>query len=223
MVWPKGADDLANTQFLAHCDIDNGSSKGQRAYVGNLMDSNKTNASRKIAPDGKFDNCIYCPSGTPEIRGEFKSTANVLLSTVDVWFKLNGDVRVNHEGVMSCWTTGNGAFNLNYNSGAFSLVTYTGSAFECGSVATANEWHHIGLTMTIEPSEITYGVWIDGVSNAIEKKIAGTGADKLLYYVAGSNQQFQPNYYLDEFRICQGIRYTADFTPPSEPYFPPDS
>ena len=222
LVWPKGPDDLANMQYLVHCDQAGSASAGVRAYVGNLMDPNKSVASKKIAPDGKFGNCFYCPSGIREIEGQFRNTSNVLLSTVDMWFKLDGDIRSNHQEVLTCWTSGNGAFILNYRSGEFSLVTYTGSTFECGAIATPDDWHHIGITVKIEPSEITYSVWIDGKTNATEKKISGTGSDKVIYYTAGSNQQFQPNYYIDEFRISEGIRYTADFTPPDQPYYPPD-
>lgn len=101
-----------------------------------------------------------------------------------------------------------------YASGnQYNLRVYTTDNY--GTI-TLNQWNHIAFVLNAG----NYALYINGVLAKSGAFSANTASGT---FVLGNNNSSTPNYtadgYIDELRITKGIaRYTANFTPPTEPF-----
>lgn len=76
----------------------------------------------------------------------------------------------------------------------------------------AGAWHHVAITR----QGTTLKAYTDGVLKAT---VTDTGANLTRVFIGCDEEKVEFfTGYIDEFRISNTVRWTADFTPPSEPY-----
>ena len=145
--------------------------------------------------------------------------------TVEFWFRLpNLTERRGFFGQYSSGAVGRtDAEFINQDGGYISFFQPPGSSFsedyriKSNSTISANTWHHCAITRDYGGNGHT--MYIDGVAQT------DTIADH-----SGTTQQipleiFSPqlgtvstDYYMDEFRVSDIVRYTANFTPSTTPF-----
>lgn len=93
--------------------------------------------------------------------------------------------------------------------------------FETTSSITNNVWHHIAVT---RDGSNNLKVFIDGVAGVASSTSRNISSSSLLYVgsdntsaVSGNGNHFY-NGYIDDLRITKAARYTANFTPPTQPF-----
>jgi hypothetical protein len=112
-------------------------------------------------------------------------------------------------------------FRLNYG-GAGNILCYAGGAFIVDAAAgiTANSWHHVAMTRSGVNTRVfvngaQIGVTVTSFTSSLYIRRLG------LFFFNGfqNTPQLPYNGYIDELRITKGVaRYTANFTPPTEPF-----
>ena len=122
--------------------------------------------------------------------------------------------------VYMCFTSGiNGSgtdrsIQLAYDPSGYSGITQ----FNVNSAMSSGAWHHVAITKNSSNVHVCY---IDGTS------VTATNATKTnTFSTTGTHfigRGYSPSYhyfggYIDDFRISQLVRYTSNFTAPSEPF-----
>ena len=127
-----------------------------------------------------------------------------------------------------------GDFGISLYGGriSFGVAQDTNGNSLCGATMVAdNQWHHIAVTRRISDGQLR--IFVDGNSDAIGTGPTGDVSyrdgratpwpnDPLLVIGAEKHDAgpLYPSYSgsIDEIRISTVVRYTAPFTPPSEPF-----
>jgi hypothetical protein len=122
--------------------------------------------------------------------------------------------------VYMCFTSGiNGSgsdrsIQLAYDPSGYSGITQ----FNVNSAMNSGAWHHVAITKNSSNVHVCY---IDGTA------VPATNATKAnTFFTTGTHfigRGYSPSYhyfggYIDDFRISQLVRYTSNFTAPSEPF-----
>lgn len=99
-----------------------------------------------------------------------------------------------------------------YNSAG--TPTYVNLAY-AGTAFSTNTWYHIALVN----NGGTARMYVNGTQVGADATLSGTyGSDALPIYVAGLGGSLNFNGHLDEVRISNTARYTANFTAPTAPF-----
>ena len=217
-----------NTLLLLHMDGTDGSTVFEddngvdRARVGvsavgnAQIDTAQSQFGGASATSGSNSDILECGSVVLPGQADY---------TVEFWFRLpNLTERRGFFGQYSSGATGRtDAEFINDDGGYVSFFQPPGSSFsesyriKSNSTISANTWHHCAITRDYGGNGHT--MYIDGVAQT------DTIADH-----SGTTQQipleiFSPqlgtvstDYYMDEFRVSDIVRYTANFTPSTTPF-----
>jgi len=150
--------------------------------------------------------------------------------TVEFWVNFDSfnDTQVM---TMSRWQGGGtNGWAIWHHSGWPNKITFWADSFshevpflESSSTVSAGVWYHVAVTRSGDK----FTLWIDGVNEAeatqnvqITKSLISIG-----YYVDGNffAYAYPLRGYIDEFRVVKGAAvYTANFTPPTQPFSNPE-
>lgn len=90
------------------------------------------------------------------------------------------------------------------------------NASDSADTLTAGAWHHVAWSRS---GSNNYLFINGGVPTTFSNSTNFNGTESLLVGLDGNGMGFPMNGYIDEFRISKGIaRWTAAFTPPTQPY-----
>lgn len=203
----------ANTKLLLHCNgadasttfTDSATSPNTCTANGNAqIDTDQSKfggASGKLDGAGDFVNipdAAWMDFGT----GDF---------TVDFWVRID---------VIGTWTyfmddtNSGGRIQMRYRAG-FGLETFiaaTNTTFAW--TASEDTWYHVALTR----SSGTARAFIDGTQIGTDLTRNGDITHTVALQMGSNNTLDMVNGWMDEFRISNVARWTANFTPPSAEY-----
>ena len=106
------------------------------------------------------------------------------------------------------------SIQLAYDTSGYSGITQ----FNVNSAMNAGAWHHVAITKNSSNVHVCY---IDGTSvTATNATKANTFSTTGTHFIG---RGYSPSYhyfggYIDDFRISQFVRYTSNFTAPTEPF-----
>jgi len=93
-----------------------------------------------------------------------------------------------------------------------SLYIFAGGANSGGTVA-ANTWHHLAF---VRSSNDAVTLYLNGTS--VASRTVSTDLTNAIIYIGGFTGTLGMNGHLDEVRISDIARYTANFTAPTTPF-----
>ncbi len=144
--------------------------------------------------------------------------------SIELWFYLAGNLAgaylIDKDGVAGLSypsygvTAGSGGMNLHLGSGT---GTYALQSFFGSTPVSANAWHHAAFCRS---GSTVYG-FLDGLQQFATTQTAPMvdGGKNLNIGARYDGASFPLNGYIDDLRITKGLaRYTANFTPPTEPF-----
>jgi hypothetical protein len=122
--------------------------------------------------------------------------------------------------VYMCFTSGiNGSGSDRSIQLAYDPSDYSGIVqFNVNSAMNSGAWHHVAITKNSSNLNVCY---IDGTAvTATNASMANTFSTTGTHFIG---RGYNPSYhyfggYIDDFRISQLVRYTSNFTAPSEPF-----
>jgi hypothetical protein len=197
----------ANTLLLIHGDGTNGSTvirddNGVRAPIGISANGN----AQITTTQSQFSGTSLSLDGNGDyLRTQFDLPA---VKTLECWIRLNnvsGEkyvFRFHNSSDTFSWTFG----VLNANSYLFSGGTTTS-----GTLST-NTWTH--LCLVDDGSSMTMAV--NGVFGSQRGSVGAIS--NCILYLGGFTNNLGVNGFLDEVRVSNIARYTANFTAPTEPF-----
>jgi hypothetical protein len=159
-----------------------------------------------IAFDGTGDWLLAPSSPNFAIDGNF---------TVEMWVYFNNTTTYVFFDMRGIGTAAPNNPVLFWSNSASKIQAYINDDFRItsGTLNTA-QWYHVALTR----SGTTVTLYVDGVSQGTYTYSASI-TQQALYVGTGSGLN-SFNGYIDDLRITKGFaRYTANFTPPSGPFF----
>jgi hypothetical protein len=141
-----------------------------------------------------------------------------------VWFSTNPQTG---DAVLHDWRTGAGQDAVTWNDyfvagtgGTFKYTPYLGGGAPTPTIQlSTGQWYHIAATR----SGTTIRTFINGVTDITWTGFAadlnyGTPVPKIGTRYSGGGGGIA-TLYVDDYRVTVGVaRYTADFTPPTEPF-----
>jgi uncharacterized protein (DUF983 family) len=199
----------ANTVCLLHCNGTNASTA--------IVDDNGSRTQRGIRAIGNSQ-ISTAQSNFGGASALFDGTGDYLLvnqitlptiKTIECWIRLNNVstekniFRFHNSSDTFSWVMG----VLNANIYVFAGGTTTG-----GSVTT-NTWTHICLTDNGTAMQLA----VNGVFSGSRGTI-GSELTNAIIYLGGETGSSGMNGYIDELRISDNVRYTANFTPSTTPF-----
>ena len=112
-----------------------------------------------------------------------------------------------------------------FNSGVPGIGAYAAPASlsfvnaTSGAAIPLNTWTHVAWVR----SGNRWSVFVDGTERLLAASASGTPYNSTAPFVIGRHTFVDPpgyafNGYIDDFRITKVARYTANFTPPTEPF-----
>lgn len=231
IVSPTGGNDTF-TKILLHMDGANGSTTFTDDNAGGSAHTWSVHGSTSISTSSfKFG-----PSSQRVNAGSYISSSSTDFVvgaqdfTIDFWFNLNGDNLAYNRYLAGKYATGSGFFYLLFaqstNGGQLTFTAYNGATRTIQSTTNftnSSSWVHAEILR----SSTDLLLFING---SLQSTVAiGSGAFDYngsafgIGTAPGADAGF-PDYdfrgYLDEFRYSVGIaRHTANFTPPTGPYF----
>ena len=230
LVWPPGPDINADIQFLAHFDKEsNQGLGGQIALLGPWTDGAIASfVPERLDNDGKFGKCTTFNHAESRINVSFNPVLSAAKSlTIDFWLNLN-DISVTYDTTGICGVYGTPSndmwFALRCVSSTLSLFCVKNNSIsqELNVGRIVSGWNHIAMTIYVSSTEAIAKGFLNGVTNGISVDELVTDFTAVLAELGGVSQN-KPGYKIDELRISEGLRYTGDFTPPTEPYYPDDT
>ena len=217
----------SNTKFLCHMDgtdastvfrDDNGTGRSQVGFqaLGNAQID---------TAQSKFGGSSALFDGT----GDYLDSTSTFVTfgtgdfTIECWARTgvtqtnNGIFHLSPTGFSTSGTALNRGLALAfYNTSPYGWVIYGGNADWGAGVGTAhstNTWYHLAMVR----SSGTLKVYVNGTSLLSIADTTNYTAHRLViggYYSTG----FLMNGWVDEFRVSNTARYTADFTAPTAPF-----
>lgn len=156
----------------------------------------------------KFGGASYLGDGVGDrliVNGDFSQTANF---TVEFWFRA-ADV-VGNQGLVAIGNESSGRQNIYLSSSTPKLNPYgLGDTISSSSNISINTWYHLAIVR----SSTTVTMYLNG-SSVGSATISGTFANANGLYVGDiSDGAISFNGWIDEVRVSNIARYTANFTP----------
>lgn len=132
--------------------------------------------------------------------------------TLEAWLYKTARDGSGYSNIFSGGGANQFGYDLTVESRIFMYIASGLAVAESGTAVTSNSWLHLAWTR----NGSTCRAFVDGVQQ-------GTGTRDAAFTIsrigATSSGAQTVNGYLDEVRITKGIaRYTANFTPPTEPF-----
>ncbi len=237
-VWGAG---INNTLFLNHFDAPIGEGAGPADYANGDPAEQIT---RPFGPGGmvvsspaQFAGSLFRFNGS-DVGGrvEYNTAGNFDLQrgTIEMWINSStltspGFVSFFGTEVPSSAAPGDIRFYLYDTGGGRTLGAYMaspGGFWECEQpvpvpLLTNDQWHHIAWTWDLA-AKTTATFW-DGqtLRNTPDSGTVGfNGAFTRTLFHIGESQFGSASFpgYMDEFRISDVVRYTGNFTPPTQPF-----
>jgi len=160
-------------------------------------------------------------------RGPMDSLTPTCTPGADNW--ITGNIVLDRD-VQGSGRSGDYGLSLFGTGLAFGASVGTSAVGLCGATALASGWHHVAVTRDATTREIR--LYLDGVQDGSVTGPAGdmsyldgsTGAAKDPFLVIGAEKHDAgPQYpsfngFVAEVRLSTVVRWTADFTPATEPY-----
>lgn len=216
----------SNVSLLLHCDGPNGSTtftdsssstKTATRYGGAIISTAQSKfGGASLFCDGAGDQITFANTSSLQFgSGDF---------TLEFWIRTNkasqpnGFPRVFAKGLYQAA----GAWNLTYikSSGELVFDFYTSGAtalgISCGTI-TDDTWSHVAICR----SGTEVKTFLDGVTQASGTNSTNLNATDVLSVCGTSNISGSGTTYayIDDVRITKGVaRYSANFTPPSDPF-----
>jgi hypothetical protein len=208
----------ANTLLLLHCDgtnaltvfrDDNGvrTQKGIQA-IGNAQID--TAQSKFGGASALFDGSGDYLTVSGQNSGEFQFVAGEDF-TLECWIRPS-TVSVNFQGIIclgSARTTNEYTLYLNFGNLDSSTFGGGNSLVSSGSPITINTWHHVAISR----SGTTVKLWVNGSQAATNTYTFTAGQDTTVRVGSFGDGSLAFNGHIDEIRISNTARYTANFTP----------
>ena len=192
-------EDLTDVSSLAHTITNNNSvTVNSAGHFGNCLEFTKNNNKYLSIPN----------------NGEF--TLGTEDFTIDFWIKTKS--LADNDGIMS--PRGNGSWSVNggwliAGHGSSSVMFNTYSYGTRDIPVPSGVWTHVAI---VRSSGIAK-TFSNGILQEIFTLGELTADSKFLIGKHDGNNYICLNAYLDEIRVSKGIaRWTANFTPPTEPY-----
>ena len=205
----------ANTLLLLHAEDFSDSSNNANTIANNGV----------TLTAGKFDNSFYF-NGASNLSFA-KLISGIADWTIECWVKITSissteQMIVRLGGIayidypLACISIINGRINFSsyYNASSTGFYKTTTSAINTGV------WHHIAFTKF---GSNFYG-FVDGVLVMTTTGLSNLGTASTISYLgyckikSGQSNIFWFTGYIDEFRVSNLARWTANFTPPNEAY-----
>ena len=226
-VWPKGPDINADIQFLAHFDKESDHGPGGKiALLGSWTDDAIASfVPERLDNDGKFGKCTTFAPGDSRVQVSFNPELSLNKSlTVDFWLSLNSTT-VNYDAICGAYVAENPLwYSLRCFSSTLNLFfvknNFVTQQLDVGSVTSG--WNHIAMTIDNSGTELIAMAFVNGVTNGLSVDESEAGCAFSLIEL-GAVPQITTGYKIDELRVSEGLRYTGNFTPPTEPYYPDDT
>lgn len=223
---PKVDPYFNNVSLLLHMNGENGGSvftdNSPRPKTANFIDNPITRTDKF-----KFPPSSFFGDATTSINGSaiwFNSNQDFGFGTGEftIEFFLNTTYRTqSRRTVMSFGESTGSSAKIAIYDAKLEWYTYSSYVFKSTDVANGG-WMHIAITR----KNSTYYLFVDG-KKVSESATAGSVDMPANLLIVGAGNRGALNRiafpgWLDEVRITNGVaRYTADFTPPTEPF--PDS
>ena len=218
---PFGGND-ANTILLLHCDGTNGSTSFPDSSALNHTVSAGGTAQVSTA-NFKFGTGSFTPGSgnlTCSSAPEFNFGSSDF--TIDFWAAV-ANVTGFKTAVTKRPAGGNGSFliMLNANNWQF-YASSAGATFDIingtnfGTMSTGLPFHHIAVVR----QGSTFTGYLDGVGTVLGTSAAAIQSNALVLSIGADNNATQSiGGNMDEIRISNVARFTANFTPPTLAYF----
>jgi len=214
---PPEPDCLENVMFASHLDGANGSTTV--INDGDPANSGSFNGAATIdTADSKFGTSSgFIASGVTNPNEESLSTNNmnyhsgVTTLTAELWFKFTGSISdTDAGGILNIGGNSIQVFKSD-NGGASELrVNAGGSSVNIGAYPVGI-WTHLAVTV----SDTQTMFWVDGVLKYTKStSFSWTQVD--VFFGRNSGTEF--GGYIDELIVTDEVKYTANFTPPTQPY-----
>jgi hypothetical protein len=220
------------TKLLLHCDGANGSTTftdaslaahGNATVAGNIQVSTaqKKFGTGSAAFDGAGDSLQYADSADWTMTGDY---------TVDFWFRLNA-MPVQGAGDFFCFisqldTVGSAnffQFLIDYNGAVYVNIKITSGGVTqfpvvIGLFSAIDTWAHCAFVH----SGGTYTAYLNGIAGSAPQVFPAMNNIAGPLDIGVWAPTFTPLYflngYMDEIRMSNTARWTANFTPPASPY-----
>lgn len=213
----------ANTLLLVHCD----GTDGQTTFTDSSSFArtvNDTGAAQVDTAQSKFggsaslfdgsgDSLTVPDSNDWTFSGDF---------TIDFWARHSGAF-TNFTALCGHGTNSTNAYGLTVsNLGAIDFIVESGGTHiitfaSASGVILADTWHHIALVR----SGNVFTIYVDGVSVATTTTATAIPNYTSTFKIGGSDRVTSTQWWLgwiDEFRVSNVARWTANFTPPTAAY-----
>ena len=136
--------------------------------------------------------------------------------TIECWLRRNGN-QIDKTGILSTSTAANtGSWQLDFFSGQkLSFRETANVVFTSTDVLQDQTWYHVAVTR----ESGTFKLFVDGVLDQTNSISVDFTYEDLR---VGTNRAFSKTFkgHIQDVRITKGVaRYTANFTPPTQPFF----
>lgn len=211
MMMTKNKD--ANTLLLLHAEDFTDSSMYARPITNNGV----------TFTTGKFNNSFYFNgnnylsfaqliSGSSNFTIDFFVKVNSTSSTEQIFARFGGTAYVNYPSASIGIINGNILYE-SYDSNGMGFGNY-------GSITlSTGVWHHVAF---IKNGSSYYG-FVDGILDLSNSGQTDLGTQNTNSYIGWTETKSGESHfpligYIDEFRVSNIARWTANFTPPTAPY-----
>lgn len=214
-IWPLSSDpNFSSVSLLLHMDgsnnsttfTDNGPGSVTVTAGGNAKVSTTQSkfggASAAFDGSGDYLSCTLDAIGTDDF-------------TIETWVRMStfANYRMLYETRTSDGDTAGFVWGVNSSGQLF--IYLGGFVFTTGTLST-NTWAHVALTR----ASGTWRMFVDGTLQSGTYSNSGNLTRTAVRIGMDWNTLYGVDGYLDDYRITKGIaRYTANFTPPTAPFF----
>jgi hypothetical protein len=215
----EGGGTFANVKGLWHFDNNLNDSSG-RGHFGTVTGAGAVLS----ATQSKFGGYSVSISGASQVTvagGPDFNWGTTSDFTYEFWLYQNsGMTTASYSSTWGNWTTDG---NLGEENGSGQLyIYYDGSSgsFTDSYTRVAGVWQHWAWVRSGGATGVMT-VFVDGVQQGTALSVSGTVGGNSNWAIGnfgGQNPYYMTNGYIDEFRVSNIARYTANFTPPTQPW-----
>lgn len=110
------------------------------------------------------------------------------------------------------------ACGLRNSGGVYKTEMYTGTQYLGSTTVNLNTWTHIAITRSSGTLRIFVNGVLDTAWTGVTEAVDANAAAQLIGALTDGAGTYFPGY-MDDFRVTRGVaRYTANFTPPTQPF-----
>ena len=137
--------------------------------------------------------------------------------TVDFWLYVGTTSGVNKVfGVLQIGSSNNASVYLKYNGSAMQIAFSYKTNASTYTTITTGEYHHIAV---VRDSDTNATMYIDGSSVSSVVVDNTVNLDNRYIYIGDSNGLMDAiGYFIDELRITSAVKWSGNFTPPTQAY-----